>query len=490
MKCLKTVLRIGLISLLTLSSCNSADTNDNIDPSSDVFITFGQPAMNDTSPYPYHKSISAWYSTFLKVALQRKAWPVDAYAEESDFEPVFQKLQALYPDKTVKEFGDDQWAEHFIYTGMALAHIADDFRINTTNNSGVRQAITYYRRAANLFKLAYFPWVHEKTSRSKAKLFAWSMDKKVFKRSLDLMDSVDYFEDSTAPLAGGDGGNTHLNRRDGDEEDDKSRVNGTEKQVDEDSQSEQQDPNEAGDEQNSAAISLRVFRAKDSEGPQSVVVIISGLDHYYTFTFEQVSALVSLGYTVVVVPMPGTADSPITGREPQAKQEYWSSILDWIKARPEEFNANCISFWGISTGSYWALRASRVEKDRVRRAVSQGTASHYTFTRAWLEAAENLAYPASLQRALGQAFGYPDPESFKKNVEQFSLLHQGLLDQDGAFVLAVNGEEDTIFPIDDQRILTEHGPGAWLRWFPHMGHNGEPFSSAWLLRYWERRGGC
>ncbi|KAJ1045338.1 hypothetical protein NDA10_005213 [Ustilago hordei] len=451
MKCLKAVLRIGLISLLILSSCNSADTNDNIDPSSDVFITFGQPAMNDTSPYPYHKSISAWYSTFLKVALQRKAWPVDAYAEESDFEPVFQKLQALYPDKTVKEIGDDQWAEHFIYTGMTLAHIADDFRINTTDNSGVRQAITYYRRAANLFKLAYFPWVHEKTSRSKAKLFAWSMDKKVFKRSLDLMDSVDYFEDSTSPLAGGDGGNTHLNR---------------------------------------PAISLRVFRAKDSEGPQSVVVIISGLDHYYTFTFEQVSALVSLGYTVVVVPMPGTADSPITGREPQAKQEYWSSILDWIKARPEEFNANCISFWGISTGSYWALRASRVEKDRVRRAVSQGTASHYTFTRAWLEAAENLAYPASLQRALGQAFGYPDPESFKKNVEQFSLLHQGLLDQDGAFVLAVNGEEDTIFPIDDQRILTEHGPGAWLRWFPHMGHNGEPFNSAWLLRYWERRGGC
>ena len=70
------------------------------------------------------------------------------------------------------------------------------------------------------------------------------------------MDSVDYFEDSTSPLAGGDGGNTHLNRRDGDEEDDKSRVNGTEKQVDEDSQSEQQDPNEAGDEQNSGEFQV------------------------------------------------------------------------------------------------------------------------------------------------------------------------------------------------------------------------------------------
>lgn len=43
----------------------------------------------------------------------------------------------------------------------------------------------------------------------------------------------------------------------------------------------------------------------------------------------------------------------------------------------------------------------------------------------WLEAAENLAYPVSLQRALGQAFGYADPESFKEDVEKFSLLRQG-----------------------------------------------------------------
>lgn len=43
----------------------------------------------------------------------------------------------------------------------------------------------------------------------------------------------------------------------------------------------------------------------------------------------------------------------------------------------------------------------------------------------WLEAAENLAYPASLQRALGQAFGYSDTEAFKQDVEQFSLLRKG-----------------------------------------------------------------
>jgi hypothetical protein len=26
--------------------------------------------MTDTSPYPYHQSVSAWYETFLKVAVR------------------------------------------------------------------------------------------------------------------------------------------------------------------------------------------------------------------------------------------------------------------------------------------------------------------------------------------------------------------------------------------------------------------------------------
>lgn len=33
----------------------------------------------------------------------------------------------------------------------------------------------------------------------------------------------------------------------------------------------------------------------------------------------------------------------------------------------------------------------------------------------------------SLQTALGRAFGYYEPEAFKQNVEQYSLLHQGEL---------------------------------------------------------------
>lgn len=41
-----------------------------VDDSTDLFFTFGTDVMTDTSPYPYHQSVSAWYETFLKVAVR------------------------------------------------------------------------------------------------------------------------------------------------------------------------------------------------------------------------------------------------------------------------------------------------------------------------------------------------------------------------------------------------------------------------------------
>nr|CDI53112.1 related to yellowish-green 1 (ayg1) [Melanopsichium pennsylvanicum 4] len=344
-----------------------------VDDSTDLFLTFNQPTMRNTSLFPYHQSISAWYETFLKIALQRKAFPVDGYADESDFAPIFQELQARYPNQKVVDIGDNQWAELFVTKGQELAGIADDLVFNNSAQDGIK----YYLRAANLFRLAYFPWIHEETSTATAKQLAWKMDKRAFRKAIDLMDDID-FAKAYATVG--------------------------------------------GDEDHS-------------------------LDHYHTYTLNHILELTSIGISVVVVPMPGTADSPITGRDELAKEKYWTAIVDWIEYNSELFDRDCINLWGISTGSYWAVLASRAERWRLKRVVSQGTASHYTFTRSWLEAAENLAYPASLQRALGQAFGYPDAEAFKKDVEQFSLLTQGVLDQDGAPLIAINGEKDTIFPI-------------------------------------------
>lgn len=43
---------------------------------------------------------------------------------------------------------------------------------------------------------------------------------------------------------------------------------------------------------------------------------------------------------------------------------------------------------------------------------------------------------------------------------------------------------------DDQKILLEHGPGALLRWFPHMGHMGEPLSTPWMVDFWKSHCVC
>lgn len=60
------MLQVGCLLFLSLGSTRAAAGVGN---STDALITFGKPAMNDTSPYPYHDSISSWYQAFLKVAV-------------------------------------------------------------------------------------------------------------------------------------------------------------------------------------------------------------------------------------------------------------------------------------------------------------------------------------------------------------------------------------------------------------------------------------
>lgn len=72
--------------------------------------------------------------------MQRKAWPVDAYADESDFAPIFEQLEATYPNQKVKDIGDNEWAAVFITKGQELTGLADDLVFNQS----VQDAITYY----------------------------------------------------------------------------------------------------------------------------------------------------------------------------------------------------------------------------------------------------------------------------------------------------------------------------------------------------------
>jgi len=72
--------------------------------------------------------------------LQRRAWPVDAFAQEEDFAPVFQLLEATYPDQKVNDIGDDEWAEPFVLKGQELVDIADSLSASSSDE----EAINYY----------------------------------------------------------------------------------------------------------------------------------------------------------------------------------------------------------------------------------------------------------------------------------------------------------------------------------------------------------
>lgn len=64
---------------------------------------------------------------------------MDAFAEEDDFAPVFELLEAAYRDQKVNDIGDDEWAEPFIFRGQELVHIADSLSSNSSD-----EAINFY----------------------------------------------------------------------------------------------------------------------------------------------------------------------------------------------------------------------------------------------------------------------------------------------------------------------------------------------------------
>lgn len=65
---------------------------------------------------------------------------MDAFADESDFAPIFELLEATFPNQTVNDLGDDEWAEPFIFKGQELSHAADELR----SNSSTQDAINFY----------------------------------------------------------------------------------------------------------------------------------------------------------------------------------------------------------------------------------------------------------------------------------------------------------------------------------------------------------
>jgi hypothetical protein len=91
-----------------------------------------------------------------------------------------------------------------------------------------------------------------------------------------------------------------------------------------------------------------------------------------------------------------------------------------------------------------------------------------------------MDYPFALGDALAYKFGYRDGDSkaavdrYAADAATFSLLNAGVLDAPSCRLLAVNGMEDSIFPIEDSFIVTTRGTNKDLIARANKGHMGNP----------------
>ena len=85
------------------------------------------------------------------------------------------------------------------------------------------------------------------------------------------------------------------------------------------------------------------------------------------------------------------------------------------------------------------------------------------FDAAWIAAQNQMEYPFALAEALAYKFGYRDMDyeaavaRYAADGRKFSLVDSGIVGKPSCRLLAINGMEDSIFPIEDSLIVATQG---------------------------------
>lgn len=210
------------------------------------------------------------------------------------------------------------------------------------------------------------------------------------------------------------------------------------------------------------------LRKPPVSGSLPVVVVWGGIDGFKED--RRAEPLLAHNLAVLNIDQPGTGEAPIPGSEDA--ERMWDSVFNWI-ASQSGLDAARVGILGASTGGYWAAKLAHTHREHIRAAVNHGGCTHYAFQAEWIERAQHSDYPLELAETLATAFGRSTLEEWVEYAPRLSLLDQGILDQPCAPLLCVNGLHDTVFPIQDQYLLLEHGMPKSARFFD-AGHMGDP----------------
>ncbi|KAJ4298424.1 hypothetical protein N0V88_003454 [Collariella sp. IMI 366227] len=223
-------------------------------------------------------------------------------------------------------------------------------------------------------------------------------------------------------------------------------------------------------------VGVRALKGGEEGKKSPVVVLMTGLDGYRPDNTVRAS---------VVVEIPGTADCPADGGDPESPDRLWTSLLEWM-ASTEQFDMKRVMVWGLSSGGYYAIRIAHTHKYQLIGCVAQGAGCHYFYDKEWLEMADGHEYPFQFTSAWAMKHGFDSVQEFKAKVQKkFSLLETGIIQKPSTRLLLINGTLDGLMPIEDSMMLFEYGTPKEARFFHDAVHMGYPMANASVYPWME-----
>lgn len=129
-----------------------------------------------------------------------------------------------------------------------------------------------------------------------------------------------------------------------------------------------------------------------AKNPVPTILLITGLDGYRPDNTQRSYEFISRGWAVVIVEIPGTADSPADPKDPNSPDRLWDSVFAWMQGQ-KKFDMKTVVAWGLSCGGYYAVRIAHTHAKQLKGSVAQGAGVHDFFNEAWLRKADDHEYP-------------------------------------------------------------------------------------------------
>ena len=382
--------------------------------------------------FDFHESVSALWAQKWRKLCVGGIYPF-ADAKVKDFDPIFTELVNFSNDDPSILYRPDDYAGPFLAAGRQLVLQAED----AASENRLEEARDLFLRAAAVFRIGRFP-----INRSPLSQACWENGKAAYEKGGELLDppsvpvSVPFHQADTS----------------------------------------------AGDRDAPIAAYLRLPRGEKPVSGWPVLLFICGLDAYRTDHTPRTQRHVDNGFATLSFEIPGTGDCPAAPSDPTAPDRLMTSVLDWVASMAQQygFDVTRVIARGISTGGYNAFRVAHTHADRLFAVVAQGGACHHMFDPAWIKAQDQMEYPFALAEALAYKFGYRDQDAaaavarYASEAHRFSLMNAGLVGRPTCRLLAINGTEDSIFPIEDSVIVAVEGDRKDLIARGDRGHMGNP----------------